>query len=238
VRAVLLAYTDESYDAATYWIAALICTEDQVSPIMEALDEVVEEASDNYSGVRSTAELHGYSLFHGTDDWQALHQKPRARIGIYAKAFQAVADVDPKVIIRGVDVVRLNRRYVNPWPPHSVVLQHLLERIDEYAQVRRELALVIADELDEAAYYRRQLWEFQRSATPGYRSRQLTRILDTIHFAPSHASRLLQAVDLIAFLHKRIASGCETDPRAKRANDALWDRIAPCVRQMECWTPR
>lgn len=72
----------------------------------------------------------------------------------------------------------------------------------------------------------------------GYRSRQLTRIVDTIHFAPSKASRMVQAADLVAFLHHRIKSRADTDPRAKRANESLWERIADKVSGYSgCWRP-
>ena len=44
----------------------------------------------------------------------------------------------------------------------------------------------------------------QRWSLPGYRSRRLTRIVDPLHCAPSQASRLVQAVDVVAFLFRRI----------------------------------
>lgn len=100
-----------------------------------------------------------------------------------------------------------------------------------------ELVLVIADEVDQADEHRKSLWWFQRASTPGYRSRQLTRIVDTMHFAPSGASRLVQGADLIAFLHRRLMSTVERDPRAKRANEALWAKIEPKIQHSYCWVP-
>ncbi|MEX2254595.1 MAG: DUF3800 domain-containing protein [Acidimicrobiia bacterium] len=234
---MLLAYADESYDADRYWIAALVCPDDQAIPLTDALDAVVEKAEDSYKGIGSTAELHGHSLFHGQDDWVPLAAMPRARIGIYGGALTAIADHEVSIIIRGVNVRRLNERYVYPAHPHAVVLQHLLERIDMYAENRDTLALVIADEVGEAENYRQQLWRFQRAPTGGYRPRQLLRIIDTIHFAPSRASRLVQAADLIAFLYHRIKSGVETDERAVRANKALWDKVSGRVAHTHIWTP-
>src|ERR1700678_321438 len=54
--------------------------------------------------------------------------------------------------------------------------------------------------------HRRGLWRYQRSATWGYRSRQITRVADTLHFAPSSSSRLVQAGDLARVLARRIAT--------------------------------
>lgn len=234
---MLLAYVDESYDAGHYWIAAVVCPEAVVVPLTEALDAVVAKASRSYTGIGLNAELHGHALFHGKEDWVPVATMPRVRIGVYNEAFEVIGAHDVRIIIRGVDIARLKARYVYPDHPHSVVLAHLLERVDEHAERQNELVIVIADEVDDAAEHRRNLWFFQRYATSGYRARQLTRIVDTIHFAPSKSSRLLQAADLVAYLHFRRRSGVETDARAVRANDALWDRISQRIGHLNCWTP-
>lgn len=234
---MLLAYVDESYTRDTYWMAALVCTESVVIPLERALDVVVDKVCSQYRSIPARAELHGYPLFHGEGDWTALSSVPRVRIGTYNDAFAAIATSGARIITRGVDRKRLEARYTAPDHPHAVVLQHLLERIDELAEEMGELALVIADEVDQADSYRRSLWMFQRFSTGGYRSRQLTRIVDTLHFVPSKASRLVQGADLIAFMQRRIAAGVEMDERARRANENLWHRIRPCIHHSWCWKP-
>jgi hypothetical protein len=234
-RLVLLAYVDESYTKDRYWIVGLVCPDPTIGPLSSALDELMKRAVASYGGSWDS-ELHGYDLFHGEANWLHLKKLHRARIGIYGDALTAIAAHPVDVFIRGVNSRGLRARYAKPWHPHAVVMGHLLERIDERAAKTGDNVLIIADEVDEAATYRRDLWEFQRAATPGYRARQLTQIIDTIHFAPSQASRLLQAVDLIAFLYQRIQRG-EVDDRAKRANDELWRRIEPRVAHIWCWDP-
>jgi hypothetical protein len=113
----------------------------------------------------------------------------------------------------------------------------LVERVDEYAEGIGQNALLIADEVDQQDSYRRDLWRYQRSATWGYRSRQITRVVDTLHFAPSSSSRLVQAADLVAFLARRIATHTETDSRSKQAYAAMWARIAPKIWHQGCWWP-
>lgn len=233
---MLLTYVDESYDRQTYWIAALMCTDECVVKLTEALDNVVAWAADSY-GVRPTAELHGHALFHGQEDWLAMAPMIRARIGVYHKALEAIASSAPAICIRGVDIPALNRRYDTPDHPHSVVLQHLLETIDERAEQLDERVLIIADDIDAPNDHRRNLQRLQRHSTPGYNSRKLTRIVDTMHFAPSSASRLLQAVDLVAYLHYRIESNRDTDDRAIKANAALWARMGDLVFHSRRWDP-
>jgi len=48
-----------------------------------------------------------------------------------------------------------------------------------------EYALVIADEVDGQAKHRADLSSYREVCTTGYRHRKLTRIVDTLHFAPS-----------------------------------------------------
>jgi hypothetical protein len=234
---VLLAYLDESYTKERYFIAALLVPEAEARSLIMALDEVVSEASFDYGRLRSDAELHGYDIVSGKRDWERWAPMIRARIGVYNKAFQEIADHDVKVIIRSVDIVGLDKRYPVHDHPHSIVLTHLIERIDEYAETVDEHAIVIADEVDAQDRYRRDLWVYQRSGTWGYRARTITRVVDTIHFAPSTSSRLVQAADLIAFMARRIATHKETDERAARANAALWARVEPKVWHRMCWWP-
>lgn len=234
---MLLAYVDESYTASHYWIAALVCPQIDVVPLTNALDAVVAKAANTYRDISPRAELHGHRLFHGSDDWALLKPMVRARIGVYNDAFSAIGASGANIIIRGVDRLRLEHRYIYPNHPHAVVLEHLLERIDEHAAAKAELVLVIADEIDQADQYRRALWHSQKFATGGYRARQLSRIVDTLHFAPSKSSRLVQAADLIAFMHNRIFSGADRDDRAVRANAALWSRIVGNVTHSWCWDP-
>ena len=234
-----LAYVDESITGTKYWIGALVCPDGEIRSLTTALDEIVAKAARDFEGIFPKSELHGYSLFQGKDDWAPLAKMPRARISIYNQVFQAIAEHDVYVIIRGLDLPGLERRHNGTQKPHEVVLMHLLERIDETASTRSELAIVIADEVgkDNENRYRQNLWKFQRNFTSGYRSRQLKCIVDTIHFAPSTSSRLLQASDMVTYMWSRMRSRRDFDERAKRANEALWARVQVKVLHTRCWWP-
>lgn len=71
----------------------------------------------------------------------------------------------------------------------------------------------------------------------GHRSSRLTRVIDTIHFAPSHHSRLLQTSDLVTFLHRRRTTHTEPDRRAALANEQIWAHVAPIIEHELCWVP-
>lgn len=162
---------------------------------------------------------------------------PRARIGTYDTAFQVIGAQCQAIILRGLDVAGLHRRYETPESPGSLALLHLLERIDDYAKIRDEHVLVIADEVGEQAKHRSDLAVYRAKGTWGYRARPLTQIIDTLHFGPSHASRLLQAADLVAFLYRRMETHTEPSEKAAHANELIWSRIEQKVRHRHCWLP-
>jgi hypothetical protein len=164
---------------------------------------------------------------------------PRALISIYREVLSVIGSLPVHVIIRGVDRRRLAARYPAPANPHSIVLSHLLERIDEHAKKLGYRALVIADEVapTDQWRYRDDLQLYRRSGTYGYRGHRLTQIVDTLHFALSKSSRLLQAVDMVIFLARRILGEEDTDPRAIAANDKLWRYVEPRIAHCWCWRP-
>lgn len=234
---MLLCYVDESYTTDHYYIAALICPESAALSLDAALDDVVTQAAKSFRGISGDAELHGYDIFQGRREWAPLEKMVRARIGVYDQALAAIAAHPVKVLIEGIHPTsRLRNR-----DPHSVLMCWILERIDEYACRQKELALVIADEPgqhDQQTEYRADLGYYRQAGTGGWRSRKITRVVDTLHFAPSCSSRLVQASDLIAFLYHRRATKPSSNSRAVRANDKLWAHLCDGVlHKVHVWNP-
>jgi hypothetical protein len=214
----------------------LVCPDSEAIGLAKSLDSVVEEASYEYGRVSKDAELHGHDLVGGKRDWERLKPQLTERIAVYTDAMRAIGSSNVEILIRGVSRPGLERRYGKGVDPYSVVMTHMLERVDEYASKRDDLALIIADEVAVPDTYRQDLRMYQQRGTWGYRARVLTHIVDTLHFAPSSASRLLQAADLVAYMYQKVqrASG---DGRAIRANEAIWAIVAPKVCHIHCWFP-
>jgi Protein of unknown function (DUF3800) len=231
---VLLAYVDESYDDDWFAMAALLVGGPAAVALTSELDRVAAAAVRAY-GLPPDTELHGYEIFHASGAWAGV--PVRARVGVFDDVIEAVASQQVRVIARAMDVIGQRARYGSPDSPHSVVLQHLLERVDECVTRLGDFALVIADEVDGQAKHRADLSTYREVGTTGYRQRKLTRIVDTLHFAPSHASRLVQAADVIAFLYRRVFTRQERDDRSRRAKVAMWNRLRPRVHHELCWFP-
>lgn len=231
---MLLAYIDESYTDDFFYLATVVVDGSAILTLETKLDALVAEYADQ-TALPEGAELHGYELFHGDKDWAAL--AVRQRINVYERALRAVGSCGAQIILRGMDVGRQRLRYNNPWPPHEVVLEHTLESINRLARTRHEQALVIADEVHTHERHRTNFRDARLYGTHGYQSSKLENLVDTIHFAPSKYSRLLQAADLVAFLHHRRCTVIERNPKAAAANDKLWAHVQPAIWQNWTWTP-
>jgi hypothetical protein len=237
---VLLAFLDESKSAKAYYLTALIVPDTEAIALAQDLDRVVEYAQDTYGGVAARAELHAHPLVDGSGDWKRLKHKVNARIDIYDRAIAAVAARPVEVRIRGVEMAGLKRNYGASADPHGTALTFVLERVQWSAADHDDVALVIADEVrGREAGYRSALRRYQESGTWGWRSTTLDRIVDTLHFAPSSDSRLLQAADLVAYAHLQ-SLRTHPDARAQAANAELWGKLvrAGRIHEASCWFPQ
>jgi hypothetical protein len=234
---VFLAYVDESYSPAEYWLAALLVPVTAVNAALEELRRITQNAGRDFE-LTSDLELHGYELFHGSKQFKAV--PPRARIDLYAKGIDTVCGIPgSQVVLRGVDRDRFRRRsYIQHYHPHRVAMAFLIESLDEVmcAASADCHAVIIADDHNETrTLLERDLRTFQEYGTWGYRGRRVTRIVDTVHFVRSLDSPLVQAVDLIGFLHlRRRRFPVEKDSRSHRSREAIWAQVEPrvCVRRI------
>jgi hypothetical protein len=131
---VLLTYVDESYTDDWFAMAALLVDGPAAVGLTNELDRVAAAAAKAY-GLGAAVELHGHEIFHAGGAWSGV--PVRARIGVFDDVVEAVAAQDVRVIARAMDVAGQRVRYPAPDPPHTVVLQHLLERQETDERSRR-----------------------------------------------------------------------------------------------------
>lgn len=226
-----LAYLDESYTQDHFFIGAVVVGEHPAAALTRRRDAVAEGARAAYlPQLLNPPELHGHPLFQGVHEWKSLKPRVRALISVYDQAMRAIGDQDLHIFLRGLDRRRHRLRYTQPRAEHEVVLHHLLERLNDFGHSLGEQILVIADEITDPNELRARLTEFRRIGTPGYRPSHLEHILDTLHFAPSTHSRLLQAADLVTFIHRRRRTIKESDRRQAAAIERIWSHVECRVR--------
>jgi hypothetical protein len=233
---VLLAFIDESSNRLHYRTLGLIVHQDNARLLLDGLNSVMDRAAATYDGIEPDDELHGHDLFQATEGWASLRRLTRARISIYKQSLEVIAEFCEVFFVEGLDRGRFQSRYADEHDEHVTTLLHLLEKLDRYADRRGQDLIVVADEHHTARAAQEALRGTRSRAVWGYRGHP-RRVVDTIYFVSSEMSRLVQAADMVAFLHQRVADVVETDKRAARANEELWSVIAPSMRKERIWRP-
>lgn len=234
---MLHAAIDESYQKDyVYIMSAIVATTSQLARLERALDDVIWKTHKAH-GADPGIELHGQQLFQRTGEWDFLRGKPQAAHSIYRGALHAIAQSGVRIFIRGVRTDRLLARYSSPHPPHAVVMQHLLERLNDYASAQGERLTIVADEVEDQAHHEARMRQFQEAGTPGWRSSKLECVQMPFRWAASHKERGLQAADLVAFLYHRRRFHQETDLRVAAALQRVRDEIYPSFEHEWVWNP-
>jgi hypothetical protein len=236
---MFLCYIDEADDRVNYYITALVINSKDVRALHEALDSVMEYAEVNYK-VPKSIELHGYSLVQAEHDWKILKGNIAAQKDIYAKAMNEISNLDLRIYIRGVPINHYQKRYgTNTIDIHLTALLWNLERVQDYVESQDTEVLVIADELRGGQEALREAIRFYReNPTYGYKGRILDRVVDSLHFAPSKDSRLLQATDLVSYAHHRFKRDF-SHPELTKFHYDLWNILVSNARVYEAsvWQP-
>lgn len=236
---MLIAHLDESYTRDFYFIGAAIADVAAWEQV-EASYDAIRKATQKHHDIPAAAEFHGHEIMGGGGGWSALRGKHREAAGIYSAVLKASRDAGVRYIFRGVDVARLNARYAYPDPPHTVVLGHLLERINDYARLNSfgTQVIVIADEIATQDDHQEQFRAYQQLGTGGYRSSRLGHISAPINFAKSHLTQGLQAVDMATYIHRRAATpGQQQHPKAQAVTNRLTRLVYPSTTHQHIWYP-
>lgn len=237
---MLLCFVDESFKSEFYGFGAVVADGDQTRALTMRMNALVEGLAE-YE-VEPRTEIHAHPVFHGKGTWERV--PPRVRVKVFLDVVEAVRDVGATVLLRGVPLPALRRlqdvrQYAERHSPEQIGFQHVLQRVDEIAKRRGQHALVIADERDDRERHRERFAMYQAYGTPGtYMHTRLERLLDTVHFAPSHHSRMLQVADVLAFVWVRAQTVAEHDDRKRRVMRELVDAIEACAFSPGCWPQR
>lgn len=236
---MLHAFIDESYERdRVYLLAAVVATTQQLRRLERGLDDVIWKTHKAH-GAPTDIELHGQQLFQRTGEWRFIADKPQLAHAIYRSALYQIQCSGVRLFIRGVRSDRLKLRYPAPYthPPHQVVMQHTLERLNDFASARNERIQIVADEVEDQAHHEARMQQFQEAGTPGWRTSKLERINMPFRWASSQGERGLQAADLVAFIYHRRRFHRETDVRVQGAVQRMRDTIFPSIEHAGVWVP-
>lgn len=224
---MLYAFVDESErDDSFYFLGAVIVNGRQRTRLTLELDAVVVKHAQAMPALGG-AELHGSAIMRGGESpWRKTPL--RLRLALYADVVAAIASVEPRIYIEGINIdAQARRGYPVLTPARELAFGHLFERINECCTDIQPEIQVIADEHHTAGVSRANFRRYQERGTPGYRSSLLGGIRPEIEFRASHDDRGLQASDMVTYLYNRVWTIVEKDERAAEWKARQWGVLAP-----------
>lgn len=161
------AFLDESYGKNDYYMAAIVLDDQRYNILVRNLESVVAHAHEKFN-IPITTELHAHRMMHGLAPWECFRGQVHEAVALYRAAARAIRKCGAYLLVEGLDVVRLNRRYKYPDSPYEITLRHLLERIDNLTcQSRRESCSITADLIDRHRDFQEAIGGVYASRNPG-----------------------------------------------------------------------
>lgn len=224
-------FLDESYGRDHFYVAGVLVDEAQARKLESGLDGLAVRLQ-RRNQWEELPEFHGHSLMNGLDDWKELRPYFGVRLSVYMDVLRVVRASGARVFIQGVDVQRLNARYMYPPPPFEVALSRLLSVVDEWCALVGARCSVVADERGEYARVERLDTRFMwRNPRP------LRMIREDISFTESRGSYGVQAADMCAYIARRFWEQDTDGVQVKRSKRRLYRMVEPCVEYMDKWLP-
>lgn len=197
---MLISYFDEVKHDPTnqpyYWLMAVTLPPE----LIREIESQVAALSDECFG---TALLSPNTEFHATDiycrtrnfrDWRDIDR----RVGVLKRLF--------KILDRRHDVfktyVRIDpSRMQKPEGMEAWAFMFLVEKLNDLLVANKEIGLLIGDYESESITNEAagKLSAYRSDGTPYYFGREITQLVDTVHFTRSHLSRMLQLADAYAW---------------------------------------
>jgi hypothetical protein len=195
---MLLAYFDEvkpGQGQPYYWLGGLMVTPEIVSALEDEMSTLAEACFGANAGLTKETEFHATDIWSGSKNFRRL-RNPGKRSEIL-KALLTVAkrrDGVFHVAVR-LDIPKLTAMADGDIEPTA--LMFLIERINRFARKHATQALLIGDMENERVVNRSvaSLAEYRAGGTRFTYGTAIKNVIDTIHFAQSHHSRMLQLAD-------------------------------------------
>ena len=232
---MLLAYIDEAGNTGTdltdisqpvHYLGALLVPEGAWQATKAGVEAIRQFAIERGFDEEVSCELHGTEILQAPkrSGWRAL---PLAdRLTVFDLAMQVIERNGMSLVIGGCDKLLLAKRYSNPAHPHGLAAWLCLERVAMYAKAKQQLVVLIADDGPPAhkQLVRSTLDDYRVNGAPFGPTRDLSMLVDTVHFLDSAASPHIQLCDILLFIQQRYRM--KKDPRF----EDLWFRCNRVVK--------
>jgi len=176
-----------------YWLGGLAMRDSILQEVESDLSGLGYECFGTYDLLPST-EFHATDICSGNRNFRRWI-RPDRRLEVLKRLAQVIARPESifRVVVR-MDVARIARGV----DYEAMAFMFLVEKVNQLCRGRQELALMIGDFEHGGVVERsvRSLAQYRQNGTLYAYGQDIDRVIDTVHFAHSHHSRLLQLADV------------------------------------------
>lgn len=193
----LLYYDEVKYDPpnqTSYWLGGLAIPHELVPELEERINTIAETAFGSRLLTKET-EFHGIELCRGKGNFKGRDFEERLgfleqllELAGRSDIYRILVRIIPENITHAVD------------PPSDIAFMYFVECAETLFAKHEKLGMLFGD-YDEPAINTsvRTLSQFRKGGTRWARSKEIRHIIDTVHFAKSHHSRLIQLADVFLY---------------------------------------
>jgi hypothetical protein len=234
-------FIDEAFSEGHFFMCALVIDGEQLQILEKEFQRIMSQLENAFPNeISRNLELHAGEIFNGKGPWRKAFEGNRQRYEVLNHFSEVLAGLNLRILIHGIDVKRQEIKYSLPTDPRYLSLRFLIEKLDKVLHSTSDVSMLICDSgasNQEIQHIRDLLVDMQINGTGGLYPRQITQIVDTVHFSDSKRSRGIQAVDLISFLRHRLELQRANLVKRDSSVDQLWQVLETKVVYDRIWLP-
>lgn len=241
LRGMHTTFIDEAFSKGHFFMCALVIDGEQLQELEKEFQRIMSRLEIAFpEQISSSLELHAGEIFNGKGPWRKAFEGNRQRYEVLNHFSEVLAGLNLRILVHGIDVEKQVIKYSLPTDPRYLSLRFLIEKLDKELFSTSDFSILICDSgasNQEIKHIRDLLEDMQISGTGGLYPRQITQIVDTVHFSDSKRSRGIQAVDLISFIRHRVELQRSSLVKRDTGIDQLWKVLEPKVVYDRIWVP-
>lgn len=217
----VFSFVDESERARShYFMGALVASEPQVQTVTEAMDQLMDEFSQAFPSLSPGTEFHASEMMNGKGAWKKVSL--RAKFSLFRRVFTIIRESGARVFVEGIHYAKLAPEANTNLTPRERAFSHLFEKINMYGSLDNQIS-IIADKHHDERTSRSNFSSYRLTGVYSNRANRLENINPHLSFVDSRESRLLQAADMVTYIYNRLMTKEESDDRAEKFKEELWE---------------
>lgn len=200
----------ESKKQPAHWFGGVAIHTDRIAEIENELTKLAEDVFSS-SRLTTETEFHAKDIFHGKKNFKGVPFEERLEVLeklVAISASEHVSAIYSRVEVDKVAFISSNAEI------EELTFMYFVEKVDEFLKRKNSFGMLIGD-FDEPNIGPSvaNLSKFRSEGTKFSYGREITQLIDTVHFAKSHHSRLIQLADIDLYCRQFCCQKNETNSR-------------------------